>query len=120
MQRSMTRNQLYLIEQEILSMKKESPALALLLDQRIRIFYEKAGLHLKLTKARFMEIQSLFIQKNELGEFLTQGEDDQREWKYVTDPEILRQLEIPDVSLVKEEFNRACSRLFSQTITFDY
>jgi hypothetical protein len=120
MQKTMTRQQLYQLAQEISSLKNESPALALLLDKQIKLFYAKAGMQLKIQEQRFRAIQEKYIQKDDKGNFIIQGEGETREWQYITSKIDLENARVLDVSMVKEAFNKECSTFFSQTISFDW
>lgn len=116
----MSRNELYLIDKEIKSMQNESPALALLLTKPIKLFYERAGMQLKIMRGRYREIQEKYIQKDDLGNFLTEGEGDSKEWKFIDSKVDLERARVLDRSLVKEAFNKECHAFFSQHISFEW
>lgn len=120
MLKTMTRNQLYQIDQEIKSMQSQSPALALLLSNRIKLFYEKARVQLEVMWTRFKEIQEKYVQKDPQGNFLTTGEGENAKWKFIESKADLVNARVLDVSLVEQSFNEECKKMFSQTIQFDW
>lgn len=120
MQKTITRNELYMIEQEIMSMQKESPALALLLSKQITQFIGRTNMHSKVMHARFKKIQEKYIQKDENGNFMTVGEPESKEWKYIESKVDLEKAAVLDVSQVKDAFNKECTAFFKQSITFEW
>lgn len=120
MKLTITRDQLYHIQQEILAINKNSPGLALLLHKNIKQFNEKLAMHLKITQGRFNEIKEKYVQKDDQGNFLTENVDGKDQWKYVTAKVALEKAAVLDVSMVEQMFNQECKKLFSQQISFDW
>lgn len=62
MKKKITYNTLFMLDQELMSLRDKAPALALLLETRIKFFYERADIHLKAMFNGMNEIQKKFIQ----------------------------------------------------------
>lgn len=120
MQKTITRNQLYQIEQEIFSMQRDSPALALLLDKQIKLFFQRAAMPLGVMHSRFKSIQEKYIQKDEHGVFQTVKEGELTEWKYIESKVDLERAQVLDRSMVKQAFNDECAAFFKQSISFEW
>jgi hypothetical protein len=121
MKQMMSRAKLQAIDQEFQGFKKENPGLFLAINDRIKRFYDKAEHELKVTATRYNALQNAFIQKDPTGEYLTvKHADDTVDWLYISDGEALKNAGVIDVSMVKDEFEKACQKLLSQTISFDW
>ena len=120
MKRMMTRKQLYEIDQEYKKYAEDCPGLYLAIQDKVKRFYEKAAHELRVTAARYKVIQDLFVQKDEMGNFITHQVEGKAEWKLIESGEALKAAGVMDISLVEQHFNDACEKLFNQTISFDW
>jgi hypothetical protein len=114
----MTRNDLYQIDQQIQIMQREQQAIALLLFNRINLFYEAAGHQLKITRGRFDAIKDKYVQKED-GVYLTHIVNGTDQWKFKGSMKDDNNVVILGEANVIERFNQECASLMQQIITID-
>lgn len=119
MKRMMNRGQLKNMDAEFQSYKNDQPGLFLAINEKIKKFYQAAEHELRVTDSRLNGIKDLYIQKDEAGGYLTVKDGDITEWKYIDDGESLKRANVIDVSMVKSDFETACTKLMNQVISFD-
>jgi len=114
------RGELYAIEEEIIQFKKNSPALNILLQDKIRIFFQKNAQQFKVMHARFKGIKQKYIQQDPAGNFKTTGEDEKIKWVFIDNLDQLRAAQVLDVSQVENQFLQECETLFQQNIQINW
>lgn len=120
MKKQLTYNDLYIINQDIMQMQKARPALALLLEPRIKHFYDRAGTDLAAMSGGMEKIKKKFIQTNEQGEFMTEGEGNNQDWKFVpVYTDFKTAAIIADRGRIKKMFEEEVKKFVSITITLD-
>ncbi len=115
----MTRNDLHQIDQQIIALKKNQQALALLLSKQIAQFYERARHELGVSRSRIEAIMDKYVQKNRHGAWMTE-EGEMNKYLFITDPGALAAAGILDVSQVEQKFNEAIETLMRQSIVIEW
>lgn len=115
----MTRNDLYNIDSQIIEMKKEKQALAVLLMKPIRDFYAAAGMELKITNERFRAILKKYAEQDDEGNLLTTGEGENKKWKFKESYTLADTTIMFGAHNVEQLFNQEVRKLMEQPIIID-
>jgi hypothetical protein len=120
MKKQVTYNQLFAMDQELIRFQKQFPAVAILLETRLRFFYERADIHLKAMLNGMNDIQKKFVQVDENGKFRTEGEGDKTDWLFVPVYTDFKTASIiSDKATIKKLFEEKVTEFMSITITLD-
>lgn len=83
MKKEIKRGALYEMESELVQLKLQQPGLALLLESSIHRFYKNQKAEITLMHDGIDKIRRQFIQTDGAGNFLTEQNGDDEDWKYV-------------------------------------
>jgi hypothetical protein len=124
MRKDLTYNELWNLDQEIITMQKKSPALALLLDNKIKYFYQRAGIHIRGMIAGVENIKARFVQTTEDGKFKTikiaAGDKEEEDWDFLPVYADFKAADImTDRSVIKKIFHEKVAEFMKTTITID-
>jgi hypothetical protein len=79
MKHTLTYHQLFVVDQDLVTIQREHPGLALLENARIALFYQQATTHLEIIHKKMDEFKEKYIQTDGKGKFLV-GPDGR--WKF--------------------------------------
>lgn len=116
----MSRNDLYSIEKQIIEIRKEKQALALLLYHSIQKFFTAANPELAISKSRFLAIAAKYIHKDENGILQTHAAEGKEEWKFLGSYKDDYGTYILGEDNVKNKFNDEVDKLMKQKITIKW
>jgi hypothetical protein len=119
MKTTITKNDLFNIEQEFIHMQRHAPGLTLLLKTRLNFFFDRAGMHLKGLHERLREIKDNYVEKDEAGNYLTEDVEGQKRLKYLSSKLDLLQGKTLNKDEVRQAFTDECNKVFAETITLD-
>lgn len=120
MKKQVTYNQLFAMDQELIRFQKQFPAVSILLDNRLRFFYERASIHLNAMMNGMNEIQKKFVQVDADGKFRTEGDGDKTDWLFVPVYTDFKTASIiSDKATIKQKFEEKVTEFMSISITLD-
>ena len=116
---TLTRNDLYSIDQQIVDLKKNDQALALLLSDRIQNFYTAAEKELRITNARFHAILMEHV-VTDGNVMLKEDVNGKQEWKMKGSFKDDHGTVILGQSNVRDMFKQEVQKLMSQKIQIEW
>jgi hypothetical protein len=120
MAKKLTYNTLFRLDRDMIRIQQEQPALYLLLEPRIRFFYQRADIHLKAMMNGMNDIQKKFVQVDDHGKFRTEGEGDDQDWLYVPVITDFKTASIiSDKVTIKKMFEEKVSEFMNITINLE-